>query len=268
MSTKIYSGYRFSDKNPAGNLAALQRGMAKIRLRIHRQLHTGMRRSHQANLLQHMLAGDPYALAWKKSIISITAGINKQLASGKNPDREYVYTDCWADNTTVVYFPSKTNDRHDLAIIYSRDQKTIGRLLGLHYHGYWNNEEAPKSVTATEWKQRNKDWDFLQVPACQGWSIQAFTPNQFNHIIRDALSSAFQRLGQISTKTRRRCLQDHLQCIRYAETVLAIMAGGGKFEFSFSQFNNEMPTTEEIDAALADPAYAWIQQPLKPSKTR
>lgn len=42
-------------------------------------------------------------------------------------------------------------------------------------YGYWNNTDQPDYVTDAEWEERKKAWDFLSVPADEGFTIPMIT---------------------------------------------------------------------------------------------
>lgn len=178
MSIKLYNGYKL----PAMSLKELDVFCKKVRDRISSAI------AEKSSLLGHRLLTELFDKIWfdldfkqdygnyienNSIMFTIREHINNEQSKinttrRRNPDYDFGF------NFTVFVLDDKI-----LCLLYT-EQKSFTKIwesfCEVSEYGYWNNYDKPKSLTNTEWEDREKDWYSIigesGIPALSGFSVE------------------------------------------------------------------------------------------------
>lgn len=149
MSTKIYTGFRVKHNNPA----LLQKQLKAMQIKYTEQA----KRRVSAFLPSGSLCSPrEHEEEMKKKI-------------------DYLYNEeLMAD--VVIYF--KKDKIIGTYFIHNREtEKWFRKQRWFADYHYQNQTDPDETVSTKEWNQRKRDWDFLNIPANDGFTFQLLNPN-------------------------------------------------------------------------------------------
>ena len=140
MSIKIYTGFIVKHNNPA----LLMKQLKKLQVE-----YTEFAKSKVAGIMSDETLKDH-----KKAI----------------EESKFLYEQIFKASVVIYFFKDKILGTH---FINNREfENRFTKLRWLKDYHYQNQTDEPDDVTKKEWNQRKKDWDFLNIPAKDGFIFE------------------------------------------------------------------------------------------------
>jgi hypothetical protein len=170
MSTKIYTGFKINNINNFEELNQFRKELIIDAKKKQNELSTKLM------LLSAIGTLDLYTVGFdvpKKEEIVFNHGyhhVNERFREFKKSNQKDPVYDLRFEIVVFLNNP--------LLAIFIGDNRNMMKVFENHpnveYYGYWNNSDGPEDVSDDDWKQREKDWEFLDGALCdEGFIISA-----------------------------------------------------------------------------------------------